>query len=367
MECPFFRERIKIMEKEGLNNLRSEIDKVNLEILNLLNKRAALVEKVTTIKNEQGIDFFDPVREIEMIEKLFKSNKGPLYNELIKEIYNVIFNTSLKFMGIVRDRKLLISSQNECDRFKIYELAKQNMDNPIMIAGPCAIEKLEYLEEVAKLLVSKKVKFLRGGAYKPRTSPYEFQGLGEDGLKMLKYIGNKYELKTISEVVDTRDVDMMADYVDIIQIGARNMHNFELLKEAGRTGKTILLKRGLSAKIQEFMYAAEYIAVQGNNKIILCERGIRTFENMTRNTLDISAIPILKKETNLPIIVDLSHSLGRKDIVNSIAKAVLAVGAEGIMVEVHPFPELALSDSMQQLNFKEFSELINYIGYNQTT
>jgi len=175
-------------------------------------------------------------------------------------------------------------------------------------------------------------------------------------------VGKKYEMITISEVVDTRDVEIAAKYVDIIQIGARNMQNYELLKEAGKTHKPVLIKRGMSATINELIHVAEYVALQGNRKIILCERGIRTFENKTRNTLDISSIPIIKKETKLPIIVDLSHSLGRKDIMIPMAKSALAAGADGLLIEVHPLPELALSDSNQQVSPNEFINLLNALS-----
>lgn len=265
-------------------------------------------------------------------------------------------------MDIYNGRKLLISAGKNEGFQKIREMFDLPEDGPVIIAGPCAVENREYLEIIAEQLRRSGVRFLRGGAYKPRTSPYEFQGLGEEGLKILGEVGKRYGLITVAEVVDTRHVQMVAEYMDILQIGSRNMHNFELLKEAGRLDKPVLLKRGISATIQEFMYAAEYIGLQGNRKIIMCERGIRTYETKTRNTLDIAAVPIIKKETTLPVIVDLSHSLGRKDIVGYIARAAVAAGADGIMVEVHPRPELALSDSKQQLNPDEFEELLLFTG-----
>lgn len=344
-----------------IQSLRKEIDKVNLEILNLLSYRTSLIKEIGELKDQVGDDYFDPEREREMLEELIKKNEGPLCNELVKDIFVSIFGASLKYMGINREKKLLISSQNSEGFMGIREIFNLQPENPIIIAGPCAIEKIEYLEIIAKLLNKHNIKFLRGGAFKPRTSPYEFQGLKEEGLKILNEVGRKYDLYTVTEVVDTRDVEIVSQYVDVIQIGARNMQNFELLKEVGMTQKPVLLKRGISATIQEFMFAAEYIGLQGNRKIMLCERGIRTYETKTRNTLDISSVPIIKKETSLPILVDLSHSLGRKDIVNSIARAALAVGADGIMVEVHPYPEVALSDSKQQLNPEEFEQLLGFI------
>lgn len=231
-------------------------------------------------------------------------------------------------------------------------------DGKFIIAGPCAIEGEEMLRRTARALTGMGVKFLRGGAFKPRTSPYSFQGKREEGVFILSKIAKEFGMYSVSELTDIRQLDLFLDYIDIIQIGARNMQNYELLKELGKVDKPILLKRGLCASINEFVNAAEYIAVGGNDKLILCERGIRTFETETRNTLDISCIPIIHKKTNLPIIVDISHSIGRKDIVREIYLAVQAVGADGIMVEVHPDPEMALSDSYQQLSLKEFKENI---------
>ena len=235
-----------------------------------------------------------------------------------------------------------------------------------IIAGPCSVESEKMLEDTAKKLRSFGVEILRGGAFKPRTSPYDFQGMKEDGLKILKHVGEKFGMRTVSEVVDTRHVEMMAKYVDILQIGSRNMQNFELLKEVGRADHPVLLKRGMCATVNEFKMAAEYIKNEGNEKIIMCERGIRTFETATRNTLDISCIAILKKETNYPVIADLSHSLGRKDIVSSVAKAVIALGADGIMLEVHPEPCKARSDGYQQLDFDEFSKFMEEIDAEKT-
>jgi 3-deoxy-7-phosphoheptulonate synthase / chorismate mutase len=349
------------MEKD-LKGLRKEVDEVNAKLLELLNLRTSLVKEISELKDKNNADYFDPMREEEMLKDILMHNTGPLPNEMVKEIFSKIFVASLNYMGIKREKKLLISSGNNEKFQSIYEMFNLESKSPIVIAGPCAVENIKYLDDIAAFLHANGLKFLRGGAYKPRTSPYEFQGLKEEGLKILNEIGKKYNLITITEVVDTRDVQMVTEYVDVLQIGARNMHNFELLKEAGQSGHPVLLKRGISATMHEFMLAAEYIALQGNRKIIMCERGIRTYETKTRNTLDISCIPIIKKETKLPIIVDISHSLGRKDIINPIAKASLAVGADGIMLEVHPCPEFALSDSNQQLNKSQFKELLDFLG-----
>ncbi|MDR2933001.1 MAG: bifunctional 3-deoxy-7-phosphoheptulonate synthase/chorismate mutase [Oscillospiraceae bacterium] len=231
-----------------------------------------------------------------------------------------------------------------------------------MIAGPCSIESEAQMESVACALVHNGVKIMRGGAYKPRTSPYDFQGLGLEGLKMLKYTCEKFNLLSISELLDVQNLQAVLDHVDIIQIGSRSMHNTALLKEVGRTRHPVLLKRGLMSTLDEFLHALEYIVSNGNRNVIACERGIRTFESSTRNTLDLSSVAILKKDTALPVVVDLSHSLGhRKDIVGPIAKASIACGADGLMVEVHSDPAKALSDSDQQLTLGEFQILCDEI------
>lgn len=227
-----------------------------------------------------------------------------------------------------------------------------------IIAGPCAIENREQMEKIGALLSKLGIKIIRGGAFKPRTDPKSFQGLGLDGLKMMAEIKKKYNLKFISEVLDPRDLETANDYIDIFQIGSRNMQNFSLLREVGKTDKPVMLKRGMSATIKEWVMAAEYIRLEGNEKIILCERGIRTFEDYTRNTLDLMSVPILKEMTDYPVFVDPSHGTGRRELILPAAKAAKALNADGIMVEIHPEPENALSDGMQSLNFKEFENLI---------
>jgi 3-deoxy-7-phosphoheptulonate synthase len=227
-----------------------------------------------------------------------------------------------------------------------------------VIAGPCSVENLEILQETADKVKAAGAKFLRGGAFKPRTSPYAFQGLKEEGLKYLLEVKKKVGLPVVTEVMDPRDLELICEYADIIQIGARNMQNFRLLTEVGKTRKPVLLKRGLSSTIKELLMSAEYIAAAGNDKIILCERGIRTFETATRSTLDISAVPVLKTETHLPVIVDPSHAAGRWDIVSSLAKAAIATGADGLLIEVHADPEIALCDGVQSLKPSKFAELM---------
>ncbi|MDR1773734.1 MAG: 3-deoxy-7-phosphoheptulonate synthase [Clostridioides sp.] len=231
----------------------------------------------------------------------------------------------------------------------------------LIIAGPCAIESYEQLLDTALFVKKSGANVLRGGAFKPRTYPESFQGLGDEGLKILKQVKQEVKIPVITEIMDVRDLEKIIEAADIIQIGSRNMQNFTLLKEVGNQEKPVLLKRGLSATIKEWIGAAEYIANEGNTKIIMCERGIRTFSDYTRNTLDLSAVPIIKKETGLPIVVDPSHSTGIRYLVKPMSLAAIASGADGLMIEVHPHPEEALSDGTQSLNFEEFSTLMESI------
>ncbi len=228
----------------------------------------------------------------------------------------------------------------------------------VVMAGPCSVESYDSLLSVAKKIKAAGATVLRGGAFKPRTSPYDFQGLGEEGLKFLHDVGKQLKMATVTEVMDPRHVELIAKYTDVFQIGARNMQNFTLLKEVGMTKKPVLLKRGLSATIKDLLMSAEYILSQGNFDVILCERGIRTFETATRNTLDINAVPVVKQLSHLPIIVDPSHGTGRWGLVPSIAKAAVAAGCDGLMIEVHENPEEALSDGPQSLMPDKFSTLL---------
>ncbi len=229
----------------------------------------------------------------------------------------------------------------------------------VVMAGPCSVESRAQIMEIAEFVKSLGVQVLRGGAYKPRTSPYSFQGLKEEGLKYLREAADKFGLSVVTELKDTETVELVSEYADMLQIGARNMHNFSLLEAVGRTQKPILLKRGLAATIEEWLMAAEYIASQGNYNIALCERGIRTFETYTRNTLDLNAVPMVKQLSHLPIIVDPSHGTGSWELVAPMALAAVAAGADGLLVEVHPHPEKALSDGKQSLRPETFAELID--------
>ncbi|NLJ78426.1 MAG: bifunctional 3-deoxy-7-phosphoheptulonate synthase/chorismate mutase [Tissierellia bacterium] len=230
-----------------------------------------------------------------------------------------------------------------------------------IIAGPCAVESVRQMEIIGEFLNKLDIKFIRGGAFKPRTSPSSFQGLGIKGLKILGDIKDSYGFRVVSEVLDPRDVEKAYDYIDIYQIGSRNMQNYPLLIEVGKTDKPVLLKRGMSATFEEWIKASEYIAMGGNQHILLCERGIRSFDDYTRNTLDLMSIPIIQGKTGYPIFIDPSHGTGRKELILPAVRAALVLGANGVMIEVHPEPAKALSDGIQSLNFKEFELLLNNV------
>ncbi|MBR6712613.1 MAG: 3-deoxy-7-phosphoheptulonate synthase [Selenomonadaceae bacterium] len=235
-------------------------------------------------------------------------------------------------------------------------------DEIIVMAGPCAVESLEQLREAASAVKACGAKFLRGGAFKPRTSPYDFQGLGEEGLNLLRKVADEFNLRVVTEIVDKDDISLFCKYADILQVGARNMQNFQMLKALGKCSKPVMLKRGLSATISEWLNAAEYIMSGGNEQVIFCERGIRTYETFTRNTLDLSAVAAVKELSHLPIIVDPSHGTGRWKMVAPMARAAIAAGADGLIIEVHPNPEKALSDGDQSLTPEAFKDLMSSLG-----
>jgi len=235
-------------------------------------------------------------------------------------------------------------------------------DQFVVMAGPCSVEYREQILTTAEKVKAAGAKILRGGAYKPRTSPYDFQGLEEEGLKLLAEAREKTGLKIVTEIITTENIDLVNEYTDIFQVGARNMQNFALLKRLGRMKKPVLLKRGMMSTLKELLMSAEYVVSQGNPDVILCERGIRTFETYTRNTLDIAAVPALKQLSHLPVIVDPSHGTGKRSLIAPVSKAAVAVGADGLMIEVHPNPEEAFSDGQQSLLPEEFSALMQGIG-----
>ncbi len=256
--------------------------------------------------------------------------------------YKLVSSTAKKQRTIIRIGDRTIGTDNQV----------------IVMAGPCSIESEEQIETTAAQVAAAGGTVLRGGAFKPRTSPYEFQGLGEQGLQYMQNAAQKHNLLTVTEVMSLEQIELVASYIDILQIGARNMQNFNLLKAVAKAGKPVLLKRGQAATYNEFLLAAEYILSAGNPQVMLCERGIRTFETYTRNTLDLAAVPVLQALSHLPVIIDPSHGIGIRQFVPALARAAVAIGADGIIVEIHPDPEKALSDGPQSLTFPQFSEMM---------
>jgi len=346
---------------QRLGTLRSQIDEINLQLLDLLNKRAAVASEIGNIRAELGTEFYDPEREANMLTILQQQNEGPFSNETISSLFREIFRATLSMEEQEHRQKFLVQRKEPTDQ-TIVELPNGETVGDgsfTVISGPCAVESMEQMEEVAAALAERGVKVLRGMAYKPRTSPYDFQGLGEAGLQIARQVANRHDMAVTTEVMDASQIPMMSEYVDVFWVGARNMQNSFLLRALGKTSQPVILKRSFGANYKELLFAAEYIVSSGNPNVILMERGIRTFETWTRNTLDISAVPILKKESHLPIVVDISHSAGRRDIAIPLAKASRAVGADGLMMEVHPNPPVAMSDAKQQLTIPEFHKLMD--------
>lgn len=351
------------MTDPQIQTLRQAVDAVNLEILAVLTRRAELVKQIGARQTQLGISHFDPKRESEMLEALQKANTGAFPNSTIKQLFKEIFKASLD-LEEREDKPKFKYSRKTHPQDSIITISRGAVQVQFgggaktMIAGPCSIESLEQTFAAAEIVKQHGITMFRGGAYKPRTSPYGFQGLGVEGLKIGAQAAAEFGLLFVAEVMDTRDVAVAAEYADMLQIGTRNAQNFALLREVGRSQKPVLLKRGFSSTIEEWLLTAEYILSEGNENVVLCERGIRTFERATRNTLDISAVAVAKLETHLPVIVDVTHAAGRRDILIPLAKAALAVGADGVHVEVHPDPATALSDNQQQLDFAGFAEFM---------
>lgn len=266
-----------------------------------------------------------------------------------------------KTVRITEKYKLVSREFHPADTVVDVDGVKIGGEHLTVMAGPCAVESEDQLKEAARCVREGGAQFLRGGAFKPRTSPYDFQGLAEKGLKMLREAADENGLKVVTEIVDKDDMELIGTYADVYQVGARNMQNFQLLKALGKAKKPVMLKRGLSSTISEWLNAAEYIAAGGNENIILCERGIRTYETFTRNTLDLSAVAAVKELSHLPIIVDPSHGTGRWQMVHPMARAAIAAGADGLIIEVHPHPEVALSDGNQSLTPKNFNRLMEEV------
>lgn len=320
------------------------------------------------IKTKKNIGEIEKNRILEFLKNnklgsLIIEDEETLKIGVLGDRSNVDMDRLLSFHGvdelvvIGKSYKFVSREFQKQDTFIDIKGRKIGGGNFMLMAGPCAIENRESVFQIAEQVKKSGAQILRGGAFKPRTSPYDFQGLGEEGLKYMREAADKYDLLVVTEVMDSMDIPLISKYADILQVGARNMQNFSLLKMLGSCGKPVLLKRGLSATIRDFLMAAEYLMAYGNREIILCERGIRTFETMTRNTVDINAIPLIKEKSHLPIIIDASHGTGRRSLVEPVTLAGVIAGADGAMVEVHENPECAVSDGVQSLDFKGFKKL----------
>lgn len=347
-----------------LGALRSEIDLLNEKILSFIQRRGELVLEIAALKRSLGIDGYDAKREEDMLQRLTAATVGPFRPAEVREIFKTIFRASLDIQDREGRRTMHVFRKNAGARrgVQVGDVAI-GRGEPAFFLGPCSVETDEQIDAIAGFIArlpGKKI--LRAGAFKPRTNPYSFQGLREEGLRMLRGAADRHGLRVVTEVLDTGTLDVVAEHADMLQIGARNMYNTELLKAVGRVGKPVLLKRAFMATLDELLFSAEYVLSGGNEEIVLCERGIRTFERATRYTLDISAIPLIRGETSLPVIVDLSHALGRKDIMAPCGRAALAAGADGLMIEIHNRPDQALSDGFQQLDLAEFAAFLEDLG-----
>ncbi len=347
--------------QDRLQELRAQVDTINMQMLDLLSQRAQAVSQIGKVLEELGSEHYDPSREAQMLTALEMANKGPFSNETIKALFREIFRASLALEEQQARAKMRVQRKTSDERtvIQLPNGAVIGGGDFQLVAGSCAVESHEQMEEVGAAMAARGVKIMRGMAYKPRTSPYEFQGLGEQGLQIARQVANKYGMAVTSEIMDQSQVPLFMDYVDIFWVGARNMQNSFLLKALGKVNRPVILKRGLAATLEEFLYAAEYIVSSGNPNVILIERGIRTFEKWTRNTLDVGGVAVLKLESHLPVVVDISHSAGRRDIAIPLARVAKAVGADGLMVEVHPNPPVAMSDAKQQLSIPEFNALMD--------
>jgi 3-deoxy-7-phosphoheptulonate synthase/chorismate mutase len=351
---------------DRLAELRQRIDSLDDQLLDLLSARGALALEVAQEKCFKALPTHAPQREQQLLDRLAARNPGPFTDETLRALFKQVLATSVSLMDGQRQRVLRVSRESRADDLQIaFDRELAIGGPPVLIAGPCAIESWAQLERVARCLVARGVRFVRGGAFKPRSSPYAFQGLGREGLEILSGVARAHGLYAVTEVMDPRQVALVVEHADVLQIGARNMYNYDLLREVGRADKPVLLKRGLSATLEELLWSAEHIVSAGNERVILCERGIRSFERETRNTLDISAVALLRIKSYLPVIVDVSHAAGRKDILLPLARASLAAGAQGLMIEAHPTPQTARSDAQQQLDLDQLEALIDDLGLDQ--
>ena len=357
-------------EPSTLHALRQRMSEVNRNILESLLEYYQIARGIGQEKDRLQLPHFDARREGEMLTEILEVNASSparLPDDMLARIFKEIFKNSTEFMG-VHQRKTLQVHRRSGAGDHVIQLPHGRIGRgadgggtAAIIAGPCAVESRDQLYKTAKPLREAGVRFLRGGAFKPRSSPYSFQGLEEEGLILLREVADELGMDVVTEVLSVKDVDLVASYADVLQVGTRNMANFSLLKVLGSLNKPILLKRGMCATMEEAILAAEYIAAGGNADVMLCERGIRTFETWTRNTLDLAAVALFKQETTLPVVVDVSHALGRKDLVARMAFAALAAGADGVMFECHCHPAAALSDADQQLDMDQAVALVRHI------
>ncbi|AGW14738.1 bifunctional 3-deoxy-7-phosphoheptulonate synthase/chorismate mutase [Megalodesulfovibrio gigas] len=351
--------------ESALHELRARMGAVNLRLLESLLEYYQVARMIGQEKDRLHLPHFDARREAEMLGEILEANAASparLPDDMLARIFKEIFKNSTEFMG-VQQRKTLRVHRNSGAGDHVITLPHGRIGGgeAAIIAGPCSVEGRDQLYKTAKPLRDAGVRFLRGGAFKPRSSPYSFQGLEEEGLILLREVADELGMDVVTEVLSVKDVELVARYADVLQVGTRNMANFSLLKVLGSLHKPILLKRGMCATMEEAILAAEYIASGGNNDIMLCERGIRTFETWTRNTLDLAAVALFKQETTLPVVVDVSHALGRKDLVARMAFAALAAGADAVMFECHCHPAAALSDADQQLDMEQAVALVRHI------
>ena len=342
--------------------IREELGRANRRILEAVSDFARLAELARETQTERHEAIFAHDSMAEMLREVLARNTGPLPDEMAAAIFRqILANGRVIAQGeMVRREKSVRRRPGDPNRE--IRVGKHLIGrDPVYIAGPCAVESEGQLDATASALAAAGVRFLRGGAFKPRTSPYDFQGLGLEGLKLLREVADRYDMSVVTEVMSTRDIEAVAKYADLIQIGARNMYHYILLQALGDLGKPVLLKRAFSATIKEFLSSAEYLVSRGNEQVILCERGSRGFETETRNTLDLGAVAVLKRKTALPIVVDVSHAAGRRDILEDLTAAAFAVRADGVMIEVHPEPAWARCDAQQQIKPKEFVALMERV------
>jgi 3-deoxy-7-phosphoheptulonate synthase/chorismate mutase len=354
------------MGSHSLDELRKRIDALNREILALLQNRAEVVAQIGRLKRSSGLATYDPTREEAMVRDLLGQPGGPFGATHIRAVFDAIFRASLD----LQRRQMAESKKNRGRCVQPVTIGSTTVGGgePVLFCGPCAVESAEQIDEVAAFVAALHGRVvLRGGTYKPRKRHTSFQGLREEGVALLRDAGRRHGIPTVTEVLDRASLEFVLGSIDMIQIGARSMYNTELLKAVGRAGVPVLLKRAFMATIDEYLAALDYIRAEGNDQVVLCERGIRSFDYRTRNTLDIAAVPLLQSESGVPVIVDVSHAVGRTDLIAPCSRAALAVGADGLMIEVHPNPSAALSDSAQQIDLDAFEELLAELGLAPTS